>query len=516
MGTGNRVAAEVNGGQYSKIFSLSHTDPYTTVDGVSRTVSATYRKLDQYTQASSDFETETGTLGLDYAWPITEFQSVRMGLVAQRADLFTDPNSSAREASDWVLGTTAIPIEIAEVGNPPISSHSSAPSSTPSSSLAGWSFDSRNRALFADRGARHPAWRQLHPARAATSRVLLRQLRLPAVHPDQPPFHDHVEYGARIRRRARRHDALPPFRNHFAGGPETVRGYQESELGPKDSFGNPYGGNLKVINQLELLLPIPESGAMLPRFSILRRRRQRVFDRRRGFRRHRRGHTRGIQVRVLINRALHGCRRSVARPAGVFRFSYAYPLNLTSRAGTSLSCVAGGECDYGDETGRLPVLHRTGFPEVFPAMRSKSAFYALLALALATMVPVADAAATGAAQDRLRQCQPFARRSATGRRLRLGGARGTSSRAGGAIWRTSREELKTREEKLQKDGAVMAENERRNAEKDAARRPARARAQAGQSSSEDLNVRRNEALGQLQRAVVQEIRSLCGEPLVST
>ena len=35
MGTGNRVAAEINAGQYSKVFSLSHTDPYTTVDGLS-------------------------------------------------------------------------------------------------------------------------------------------------------------------------------------------------------------------------------------------------------------------------------------------------------------------------------------------------------------------------------------------------------------------------------------------------------------------------------------------------
>ena len=45
MGTGNRVAAEINAGQYSKVFSLSHTDPYTTIDGVSRTVSATWRRI---------------------------------------------------------------------------------------------------------------------------------------------------------------------------------------------------------------------------------------------------------------------------------------------------------------------------------------------------------------------------------------------------------------------------------------------------------------------------------------
>ena len=66
-------------------------------------------------------------------------------------------------------------------------------------------------------------------------------------------------------------------------------------------------------------------------------------------------------------------------------------------------------------------------------------------------------------------------------------------------------DLKTREEKLQKDGAVMAENERRNAEK-TLRDGQRELARKQNEFLEDLNVRRNEALGQLQRAVVQEIQ----------
>jgi outer membrane protein len=67
-------------------------------------------------------------------------------------------------------------------------------------------------------------------------------------------------------------------------------------------------------------------------------------------------------------------------------------------------------------------------------------------------------------------------------------------------------DLKTREEKLQKDGAVMAENERRNAEK-ALRDGQREFSRKQNEFLEDLNVRRNEALGQLQRAVVQEIQA---------
>jgi outer membrane protein len=67
-------------------------------------------------------------------------------------------------------------------------------------------------------------------------------------------------------------------------------------------------------------------------------------------------------------------------------------------------------------------------------------------------------------------------------------------------------DLKAREDKLQKDGAVMAEAERRNAEK-TLRDGQRDLARKQNEFLEDLNVRRNEALGQLQRTVLQEVQT---------
>ena len=67
-------------------------------------------------------------------------------------------------------------------------------------------------------------------------------------------------------------------------------------------------------------------------------------------------------------------------------------------------------------------------------------------------------------------------------------------------------DLKAREDKLQKDGAVMAEAERRNAEK-TLRDGQRELARKQNEFLEDLNVRRNEALGQLQRSVLQEVQA---------
>ena len=70
---------------------------------------------------------------------------------------------------------------------------------------------------------------------------------------------------------------------------------------------------------------------------------------------------------------------------------------------------------------------------------------------------------------------------------------------------STQRDLKAREDKLQKDGATMAESERRNSEK-TLRDGQRELARKQNEFLEDLNVRRNEALGQLQRTVLAEVQ----------
>ena len=72
--------------------------------------------------------------------------------------------------------------------------------------------------------------------------------------------------------------ALPPYRQFYGGGPETVRGYKESRLGPKDDFGRPFGGNLKVDGPGRGAHPaaaeVPDFGAPV----LVLRRRQHLLD----------------------------------------------------------------------------------------------------------------------------------------------------------------------------------------------------------------------------------------------
>jgi outer membrane protein insertion porin family len=50
---------------------------------------------------------------------------------------------------------------------------------------------------------------------------------------------------------------LPFFKNFFAGGPGSVRGYRPFSLGPIDELGNASGGNRKLVGTAEVLFPMP-------------------------------------------------------------------------------------------------------------------------------------------------------------------------------------------------------------------------------------------------------------------
>ena len=326
MGTGNRVAAEINAGQYSKVFSLSHTDPYTSIDGVSRTVSAAWRSISQFTRSSSDFQTETGTLGLDYAWPISEFQSVRMGLAAQRSDLFTDPNSSAAEALYWVQNNGNTYTQTQSVGIPPIAFTYYGTKFDTFEYSVGWSFDSRNRAMFADRGGRHRLSASYTLPGSDIDFVSINYDYLQFIPMGKwftLMFNSEAGYGQALGDTT----SMPPYRRFFAGGPETVRGFRESRLGPRDSFGNPYGGNIKFTNQLELLLPMPAKWKNSARFSLF-------VDAGNVFSNDdvafvgRDGVT-PVSYEFAFDKLRYSTGVAVQwlAPLGVFRFSYAVPLN---------------------------------------------------------------------------------------------------------------------------------------------------------------------------------------------
>ncbi|MGH8323628.1 MAG: outer membrane protein assembly factor BamA, partial [Steroidobacteraceae bacterium] len=154
LGTGQRVAIELNGGAFSKVYSVQETNPYTTVDNLQRTLSLTYRDVTQFVSSSSNFSSKTLSFGPTWAYPITEFQYLRFGAVLESSQLLTSSLGSAIQAQQWVQsnGHTYSRVAHDDASNNIYEFFGS--NFKDAELVAGWDWDTRNRTLFADRGSR--------------------------------------------------------------------------------------------------------------------------------------------------------------------------------------------------------------------------------------------------------------------------------------------------------------------------------------------------------------------------
>jgi outer membrane protein insertion porin family len=267
IGTGQRISLELNGGAFSKVYSLQHTDPYTSVDGVSRTESVTYRDVTQFVSASSNFSSKTVSGGVTWDYPLTEYQYFRIGGSVDSSQLLTNSLGSALQAQEWVQQNGHPYQRIAHDDTTNNEYVFYGTNFKTVEGLIGWGWDTRNRTLFADHGMRQTVSLSSTIPGADVEYWIGNYNFLqyvPIYGPVIYSFQFTLDYGQPFGGTT----ALPPYRNYFAGGPDDIRGYRESRLGPKDQFGNPYGGNMKVVNRNELILPMPEKWRQTARVSL--------------------------------------------------------------------------------------------------------------------------------------------------------------------------------------------------------------------------------------------------------
>ena len=336
LGTGNRVALQLNSGRFQKLYSLSHSDPYRTMDGVRRTVSVNYRDITQFTSAASDFSTTSAGGTVDYGYPISEYQTLSFGLTYQHSELLSSTNST-RQAQEWVANNGNPFVE--NVGNGAVFFGTEFDTFE---LIMGWTFDSRNRAIFANRGTRQQIFLsyaipgsdvQFYQARYSFTKYV-------PLWSNKWTLRVNSELG--IGEALGETTALPPYKQFYGGGPQSVRGFKESYLGPRDSFGRPYGGNVLVASQVELILPLPEKWASQARASLF-------YDIGNVFNTGEVTFTDKLGAPLEYKPDFDELRASVGigvqwlAPLGLFRFSYAYPLNAYD----------GNDRYYGDELERF-------------------------------------------------------------------------------------------------------------------------------------------------------------------
>jgi outer membrane protein insertion porin family len=289
LGSGHAVSVELNTSRATRTIALTHVDPYVTLDGISRTTEIFQRKSDlaRLGLGSVNFTQAGGAVR--FGVPFTEFDTVFFGVGYEgtRIDL-----------------TQFSPLRYVEYVNL-FGNESEALIGT-----VGWARDSRDNLLVPTRGRYQRAlfevgtpaldlqyyrltyqYQQFH---ALTSRFTL-------------AFNGEVGYADSYNGKA-----YPLFKNFYAGGIGSVRGYDGSSLGPRDTFGDPIGGTRRLNGSIEALVPLPGADRTLRALAFIDA--GQVWGREQG-------------VRLSDLRLSSGLGIAWLSPIGPLKLSYAYPLN---------------------------------------------------------------------------------------------------------------------------------------------------------------------------------------------
>jgi outer membrane protein insertion porin family len=295
FGSGNYLAVEVNTSKFNRNLVLSTTDPYFTKNGVSRTLDVFQRTTRPYLGDVNAYSLINSGAGLRFGVPVTETDTVFMGVNAEQTEIRTGsglPDAYSEYAQKFGAKSTALPLTL------------------------GWARDGRDSALVPTRGS-------LQRVNADVSvGGDVRYLR--ASYQYQQYFPLTKKYTLALNTdlgwgQGLKGQEYPLFKNFYVGGLGSVRGFEQSTLGPTRATSSTnlapiyLGGAKKLVFNAEFLTPFPGAG---------NDRTLRLF----GFTDIGRAFGENENVSFGDLRASAGVGLSWISPMGPLRFSYATPI----------------------------------------------------------------------------------------------------------------------------------------------------------------------------------------------
>ncbi len=234
-GSGNRASFTFNNSRVNRNFSFSWFNPYWTDDGISRGFEAFYRKTDAFEANLADYNLDELGSSISFGVPISEFNTVNFGATIENTK-FKPGDTASNEvvAFENEVGGEYNTLTLSV-------SHTN---------------DTRDNRLLPNRGQVTRV-----SADVTTPGLDLTYYKLRLLHQRVfPLFKDfalalegEVAYGDGYGDT----EDLPLTKNYFAGGLRSVRGFEANTLGPRDSNGEPLGGNVKLVGNAELIIPLP-------------------------------------------------------------------------------------------------------------------------------------------------------------------------------------------------------------------------------------------------------------------
>lgn len=284
LGTGNSVSIDLSRSETQDYYNLSVMDPYFTIDGVRRGYNMYYRKTkldDDYNV--NNYVTDSLGGGINFGYPIDENQSVSLGLNIDQTEVTTGPYVSTyvadyleRNGGKETKRDDFCPGQVESATGNCVDANG-APLDTISYGQEfkgdfltynlnlGWSYNTLNRPMFPTTGMSHRVNAEIA---LPGSDVEYQKLTYDA----QAFFPLGKDFVLRGYGKLGYGNDLPFYKNFYAGGYGSVRGYENSTLGPKypgvyfsdigrtDPSPEEVGGNALVQFGTELVLPVPFKG----------------------------------------------------------------------------------------------------------------------------------------------------------------------------------------------------------------------------------------------------------------
>lgn len=256
QGSGNSLSVGLSYSQFQQSINFSYFDPYFTLDGISRGYNLFLRRLDYDARNIARYSTDAAGIGVNFGFPIGETQRINFGMNIEQTEI-REGFAAAQEISEFIQrnGSTALNFK----------------------ANLSWLRSTLNRGVFADRGSSQSLGltfaapgsdlefykltyqgEKYFPLTNTFTLKLRTELGFGGSYGDSP--------------------SLPFYEHFFAGGFGSIRGFENSTLGPRstapfdengeqlcfgyrnnggDPCAQPFGGNLLVEFSAELIFPLP-------------------------------------------------------------------------------------------------------------------------------------------------------------------------------------------------------------------------------------------------------------------
>ncbi|MDR3221732.1 MAG: outer membrane protein assembly factor BamA, partial [Candidatus Accumulibacter sp.] len=249
FGSGKYASVQIGTGKINRAIGFSYNNPYFTVDGVSQGFDVYHRKSDP-TYLDYMYKTESTGGGIKFGIPISENQSINFGAAFDYTKVTIDraDSNTPRQYERFVdrfcgqntdtCGNLSIPLTV------------------------GWVSDGRDSVINPTRGAYQRATFELSPGGDLRYYKLTYQYQryFPVTRELVLMLNGEAGYGKGLGGQE-----MPFFKNFYAGGTGSVRGWDTASLGPYEIDSEDddvrLGGTRRFVFNAELSVPVPGFGA---------------------------------------------------------------------------------------------------------------------------------------------------------------------------------------------------------------------------------------------------------------